>query len=325
VAAQYRPNLERAQRVARRLVDRLGLEPPVDVRSVIGRYAEVEEDNIPGHCDAVVVGLGTLPRPRVVVDRGQAPRRKRFSLGHELGHILIPGHIGFEVCLTEEFFVFSPYEREAHAFASEILVPGRWFARVLDESDSLTQALEEIRIADVSPAASCLAAARMLPRGCVLSLMSGSVVEMALVSPGTEANAPPQGHVLDEPAMDRFSVDHGRAFLHGREIRWWTFEDATKLAPVGGVQSASEILREIVGEVGPHDPEGRRSTLSSINGIAGYAKGGFNRAGTPEQMLARLRARFAGRPGHERIVGHHRFDEYLAQKARELTERSFPG
>ena len=67
-----------------------------------------------------------------------------------------------------------------------------------------------------------------------------------------------------------------------------------------------------------NEPQLKRA-LSSINGIAGWAKGGFSEVQTTEQMFARLRARFVGRGEHRETMAHPLFDDYLIKKARELT------
>lgn len=313
--------LDRARRVGQRLVDRLDLEVPVPIDEVVRVFATVEEDSIPADCDALVVGLTSLDRarPLVIVNRLRPPRRKRFSLAHELGHILIPGHLGIEVCNMEaSYYSSSTEEREAHAFASEVLLPTRWLVPLIEEADSPTEVFIEVNKADVSAAAVCLAVHRLLPPGYVLALMDNSNVELSLLSPGTEANRPQQGRGLDERAISQFSTDQGEATLSDRTLRWWRFESETHLPTVLDQRTASEILREIADEIYEDDPAGRKHALASINGIAGFAKGGFPDAETPEKMLARLRARFVDRGKHAFVMEHPRFDDYLARKAEEL-------
>src|SRR4051794_33738780 len=99
MAAQDRPDLvalSRPRVIGQRIVERLGLTPPVEIAALLDQYAEIElVDAIPAECDALVIGLNDpkVVRPRVVVNKGKPRRRMRFSMGHELGHILIPGHV----------------------------------------------------------------------------------------------------------------------------------------------------------------------------------------------------------------------------------------
>lgn len=329
MAAQDRPDLaalDRPRKIAARLADRLGLTPPVDIRALLERYAEIEEMSVPAACDAVVIGLNqpSVARPRVIINRAKPPRRRRFSMGHELGHILIPGHVGIEVCFMQEAFydTSSDDEREAHAFAAEVLMPTRWLARIVSDSRDPGAVFAAAEVADVSAAAAMLAITRVLPPGHVVALMgSGQVIEMALASPGTVAKLPREGQALDRRSIDPFSADAGAVRFSGREVNWWAFEAEIELPEDADDRKASEVLREIVDEVFAGDPQGRHYALASINGVASHAKMGFDPARSDEEMLARLHARLAGRNEHVAVTGHPLFETFLAKKARELRRR----
>jgi hypothetical protein len=326
VAAQDRSDqarLDRARRIGQRLVERLDLQPPVRVGRLIQPYADVQQDAIPADCDAVVVGLTSIDvvRPLVVLERNRPERRKRFSLAHELGHILIPGHLGIEVCNTEaSYYSSSLQEREAHAFASEVLMPTRWLNKIIEAANTPTDIFDAAQQANVSASAGCFAIHRLLPPGCVIALMDGANVELSLTSPGTEANRPTQGLPLDEIAVSRYAAGTGAGRFNNRIVRWWIFETSVEVPLGDDPRTASEILREIANDVYPDDARARQHALASINGIAGYAKGGYANVRAPEEMLARLRARFADRGEHRPVMDDPRFDAYLARKATELMQ-----
>jgi len=83
-------------RIARRLVERLALTPPVNIKSLVRSYADLSFRHIPEPgVDGICLNL-KVPgkRPKVVVNSGNPTTRKRFTLAHELGHILIPWHLG---------------------------------------------------------------------------------------------------------------------------------------------------------------------------------------------------------------------------------------
>lgn len=328
MAAQDRPHLaplDRPRRIAQRLVERFGLEPPVGIRDLLENYADIELTSIPTDCDALVIGLNlpTTVRPKVVVNADKPKRRKRFSMAHELGHILIPGHVGMEVCFMEAAYYDSSSgeEREAHSFASEVLMPTRWLADIVAGAQSPTEIFAATEVADVSAAAAMLAINRLLPPGHVIALMQGKVVEMALGSPGTTAKLPDQRVALDPGTIDRFARDHGTVRFSDRRIGWWSFESEVELGEedADDHRTASEVLRAVADDVFADDPEGRARALSSINGVAGWAKGGFDPASNVEEMFARLRSRFVGRREHATMMAHPLFDSYLMKKARELT------
>ncbi|HSZ70881.1 MAG TPA: ImmA/IrrE family metallo-endopeptidase [Solirubrobacteraceae bacterium] len=103
------------------LGERLRLAPPVDVRKVAERFAEVEEAAIPGTCDGLAIGP-THPKPRIFVRPTSNTRRQRFTLAHKLGHVLLPWHGASNLaCLTQPgepgHYRASLAEAEANRFA----------------------------------------------------------------------------------------------------------------------------------------------------------------------------------------------------------------
>ena len=61
--------------------------------------------------------------PRIFVSRECSPERQRFTIAHELGHILL-GHVGeYQLVNREPSAEDNPIEQEANVFASRILAP----------------------------------------------------------------------------------------------------------------------------------------------------------------------------------------------------------
>lgn len=86
-------------------------------------------------------------KPYIFIKRNGLRRRKRFTVAHELGHIML-GHI--EACKTEEIerSVFSAVEeREANAFAERLLAP-----LCILEALGVTEAEQIMHLCDVSRA-----------------------------------------------------------------------------------------------------------------------------------------------------------------------------
>lgn len=104
---------------ARRVLASAGIAtPPVPLRPLLEtlgiRLVELDTDRI----DAVFLRLGD--ERFIAVKRNAPPGRKRFSAAHELGHALL-GHS--PLSLSAEGFRVHAHEREADAFASELLMP----------------------------------------------------------------------------------------------------------------------------------------------------------------------------------------------------------
>jgi Zn-dependent peptidase ImmA (M78 family) len=89
---------------------------------------------------------------------GTHPRRKRFTIGHELGHFLIPTHQGTQQCTTRDLREIrrdTPYRRqeaEANRFSAGLLMPKPMFLKDMEAlgSADVTHAKELSDLYDTS-------------------------------------------------------------------------------------------------------------------------------------------------------------------------------
>lgn len=97
---------------------------------------------------------------QIVVNASEAPRRRRYTIAHELGHFLNERHeptsaVGFD-CSADDMStprrtgLRLQQEREANTFAIEVLTPRRLLARHLTPSAELDHVLEVGRRFDIS-------------------------------------------------------------------------------------------------------------------------------------------------------------------------------
>ena len=120
-------------KMARRFIKKHSLEVPFDLDSLVGEYAEVIYKVIPiDGVDGICLNLKTAGKtPKVIVNANSPTTRQKFTLAHELGHIIIPWHYGTIIDEIEENIVtynsrYWELESEANRFASEILMPFDW-------------------------------------------------------------------------------------------------------------------------------------------------------------------------------------------------------
>ncbi len=101
----------------------------------IADFQELEADAFEG-------ALVTDPRKRqgvILTKAGVRPERKRFTIGHELGHFLIPSHKGNRQCTKEDLREsrkdndHRKQESEANRFAAGMLMPKPFFVRDMDK------------------------------------------------------------------------------------------------------------------------------------------------------------------------------------------------
>ena len=149
--------------------------------------------------------MGEVPlATRVFVNSTKPDRRKRFTLGHEYGHIRIPWHMGTiaDVLDDEEpapgSYNYWRMEEEANRFASELLLPRAWLRGL-----AMGQAAAEVQRAasdqaDVSRVATAIGLIDAAPPGWLYARVVMGTIRVTGRSPGTLTTKPPWGTPLDE-------------------------------------------------------------------------------------------------------------------------------
>ncbi|MDX9786847.1 MAG: ImmA/IrrE family metallo-endopeptidase [Desulfobacterales bacterium] len=115
-----------AERLAAGLIDEFGICSPEHIRIrdiAFIKGAVVVEKKVPGAA-ASIVKLGN--KATIRIPGGDPPERQRFSIAHELGHLLM-NHLTSikKVCNNEDMFSWyqSSQETQANFFASELILP----------------------------------------------------------------------------------------------------------------------------------------------------------------------------------------------------------
>lgn len=124
------------------LADNYVVEPPVDVAEIAANNGlDVRVAEFPAEYQGVS-GFINLEdgRPAVYVNADDPPHRQKFTIAHELGHWLLHEDeirtnpkkaILFRIAIGETNS--DPLEKQANAFAAELLVPMELFAKVKDK------------------------------------------------------------------------------------------------------------------------------------------------------------------------------------------------
>lgn len=162
-----------ARKFASKIVESNKLVPPIDPVSVIKSYGIeiIEEENQFGI--EAFSDLGEIPRITINTEF-TFPARKKFTLAHELGHIVIPWHNGDVKCDTDKPYnvisgqkLLDTQELEANIFASELLMPHNWIQRQIENSvSSFQNTLDSIKNKAQTSVMACLyALEEALPSG----------------------------------------------------------------------------------------------------------------------------------------------------------------
>jgi hypothetical protein len=307
-----------ARRLAARFVERKDLVPPVDVRSLLESYAEVTDIEWPfPKVDALVVGLGRQ-RPKVFLRSGAPVRRLRFTMAHELAHVLIPWHAGSAGCHPQyNTYELPTYGREEQAdiFASCLMAPDRWIGRMIAiHGQDMNSLLDEAQDADLSALATILALRRNLFAGWVF-VVNG--VEKRVV--GTIGTVIPYRQDLgtcDRAALEAEARAKGVVHLNGRTVSWYRLYDVADM-PKADVdeRTNTELLRGALAQI-TDDPEQAKYLEQSVNGkIGGILRDATGRS--PHELFLALEYRFA-HDGFEDLLALQDFRSWLARKARDV-------
>lgn len=134
--------IDRAKTHAATLVDKLGVKaPPVPVER-LAKSLGVRIEYAP--FDDELSGMAFLRggQPIIGVNSNHHPNRQRFTIAHELGHICLHRQELEAAVLVDKQFLprdsvsaegTNLLERQANAFAAELLMPTRLLSGALDE------------------------------------------------------------------------------------------------------------------------------------------------------------------------------------------------
>lgn len=307
--------------IAQTLAGRLGLTPPVDVLTVLKKYADVESRMIPEiGVDGICLNLKVPGKvPRVIVHAGNPPTRKNFTLAHELGHIVIPWHIGSIIDNIDEVagvenIDYWVMEREANAFAAELLMPSPWVRSVLAQENDLAQAhclvFDTCR---VSPVAAARQLAKQIGPGVVYAAVKDEIIQFSGRSEGTIASSLGWGTSWDGNAYGYASA-HFEVKYRGSDLHWWSLPAEMKLE-ASDARSWKELLDEILDDI-YDDPKARSAARNRINGVVAYAHGSCKNSArhTQENVSSAAFQRFSGNDSYRAFFSHPKFRSFLKNR-----------
>lgn len=314
---------------ARRMHSRYGLDFPVDLKSLARKYANLKFRNIPFDIDGVSVNLKKKgERPTIVVNSTRPPSRQRFTLAHEIGHVIIPWHMGTIFDITEPHVSdgaldYWEMESEANAFATELLMPQDWVGSFITESLDVAQVHRAVKKgADVSFIAAALRLRSLLPPGYVFAAYDAeNRVTYSGKSDNTHFSPPVQGEIVDtdnisSQADELFELDTG----WDRYI-WARFPVRVTL-PSNSTRPWRDTLEEIIRGINGTEQE-KKKHLQRLNGVLGFANGLARQSNFSEEELCsvclqRLTTNLHLKP----IFEHHLFPEFLSSKIRDLIQKN---
>ncbi|MBL0427235.1 ImmA/IrrE family metallo-endopeptidase [Ramlibacter alkalitolerans] len=316
--------------LGRRLVQKRNLKPPVDVAAIVGEYAELLFKPFPFiGVDGLSVNL-KVPgkKTKVIVNSLNPEVRQRFTLAHELGHILIPWHVGtiadsLEPSEVDDSLAYWQMELEANTFAAEVLMPAHWLVPQLAGKANLARAHADVtHICQVSPMAAARRISDLTPDHVVYATERDGQVEFSGRSSSTLASSIPWGAEWPtEPYPYAVSYDV-RPLQGGRRAHWW------RLPKELDVQSSDtrewrEILSTIVSDLGLSGKAAEKFK-ASVSGVLAYANSATKQSAdySIQRVAAAAFQRLQDRDEYREFVKHELFNAFLLRKSEELYERN---
>lgn len=112
------------------------LQPPVPIEALAGTVGitDIAELTTQGFVGALMTNEAKTDGV-ILVRKGERSTRRRFTIGHELGHFLIRSHRGNRHCTAADLREMRRdtehrrQEAEANRFAAGLLMPRQWFER----------------------------------------------------------------------------------------------------------------------------------------------------------------------------------------------------
>jgi hypothetical protein len=305
------------ERAAALLVERLDLTPPIDVKALVAQFADFEICDWPFEkCDGVAVLSAGYPK--IFVSAKQPWRRERFTVAHELGHVLLGWHVDTVRChpspesYTGDVLALGvDQEGEANRFASHLLVPDRFLEQFRHVYGRPPEMLDMIHQAGVSAAAGVIALSRALLPGYVFVVPG---LDRIVTSSGTRLGS------KDLSVLKSSSIDHGIHPHQDKAVRWFQLAESPPELVVADVSDdATSILKSVVLDVyGGHD---EKHVFQSVNGIIGAALG-QTRSIEPAVILGILVYKFKDRPSLRDLTMRPEFSRFLRIKAVNAASRN---
>jgi hypothetical protein len=313
---------------SRRLAGKYDLSPPVEIERVVRQHATLTFVAIPfDDVDGISLNLKVKGKsPHVIVNKNNPLTRQRFTLAHELGHIVIPWHIGTIIDRTDPHADvglngYWEIEAEANAFAAELLMPSAWISSLTAQELDLARVHRTVfEQCNTSPLASAIQLVRRLPSNIVYVAERDGRVEFSGRTDGTIASQLPWGSAFSDDAYC-YSAAHYETSSYGRTFHWWKLPEEMELATTDP-RDWREILNQILDDIGiPH--EELYKAKQSINGVIANANSNAVRSGkyTVGTVISMSIQRFRDRPQYAQLVQHPLFETLVFKRSLELTSR----
>jgi len=314
---------------ARKIFKKYNLSIPVDLKKVVKDYAKLEFRSIPIEgVDGVSINLKNIEgkSPVVVVNSNISERRQFFTLAHELGHLVIPWHLGtiIDEIYHQAFkdYLYVTIEGEANRFAAELLMPEEWIIEQYKSSSKDDLSKFHSFIADctnVSLHAAAIRLIQILPENIIYTAVNNDIVKHSGKTRGTQATPQNSGEYFDKEHI-QYS-DYHTVLNHGNiQFNWWQLGSNIKL-PNEEKRPWREIQKVILESLNIINLD---SFKSSLNGVLAGANSMVKRTSNYSiksiavACIHRLKNR---NDDFEGFMNHPEFKDFIYVRAKDFFDK----
>ena len=306
------------EKMAARVLSRHGLRPPYDLESLVREYGQIEYHSFPINADGITIGIGGETKPDILINNQQPVTRQKFTLAHELGHIIIPWHTGTIVSHIDSVLADLEYremESEANQFASELLIPRSWLLEIKEDLNSVESFINKVLV-DTSASRDAVLIKIFnildIPIVCAHVDIFGQVTKVYRTK-----SAPGGANLIDKNAFaeEIFSTyESEETFSLGdRDYKAWVFDNLD--VKETDDRPWRDILKKILTET---DNE---NLLQSVNATMA-SRYSSNKGKSENEICSRIIQSYDGVEKFKKIATHPLFSQYVIKRVRELNKRN---
>lgn len=306
------------EKMAARLLNRHSLTPPYDLEALVLNYASVEFHHFPVDADGITIGIGGEEKPQILINLDSPDTRRKFTLAHELGHIIIPWHTGTIVSHLGKIEANTEYrkmESEANKFAAELLLPSSWLRDKEGNFSSVENLIKSIL--DDSGVSRDAALIKIfntidLPVICAEVDSEGLIIDYYR-SGSSPSSVSLIGRNIGEDKIFSTSDSEERFELGDRSYKAWVFstDKFTETDP----RPWREVLNQIL------DETNSKNLLPSINAIL-PSKYNSNKDKSEAELCSLAFQAYDGRGRFDLVISHPLFPQYVIKRIRELIAKN---
>lgn len=325
------------EKCAHRLLERHNINPPYDLEELVSLYAKFEYLDFPNGADGISLKLKQGGKPSVYINSSKPEVRRRFTLAHELGHVIIPWHIGNIIShvdvtgdeeevrnkhkLIKDDFPsrYKQIEKEANRFAAELLIPTKWLDEVFknvnisDFEEALQNIINQRR---TSKDTALIKVFSFLPPGYVCAEIDGNeIVAKGFMSPNTGRRQLNSG-MSYSPELYADCKEQVFFKLGDKRYVLWHFENFTKLEMPD--ETSPSAWRDVLNRI--LEDTSLQCKQQSINAVLAAA---FNaiKEKSDKEVFSHIIYRYSQRDDLKDFFQHPLFKDYVVKRLKDLRSR----